>query len=262
MTKNLTVFELLSMQIDQCDALDAKQKIELKLQRFNKFIAWSDDDYERYDVLLDSFKKIRSKKNPNTTELGQALEKLVTFIFDRSFFYQVFENKRTSTHEIDQFVILSDNGIQALEDYKFSKDLLLTKQNYLLCECKNYKGKVSATWVGKFNTLLDVSGKCQLGIIFSCDGLTGRENNWYDAHGLTKIIYHLSENEQKKFILDFNLEDFEKLKEKNTNIFDIIKTKKMALLSNVKSEKLLDDLHEGVDEIKEIYEEINEFNYS
>ena len=36
----------------------------------------------------------------------------------------------------------------------------------------------------------------------------------------------------------------------------------MALLSNVKSEKLLDDLHEGVDEIKEIYEEINEFNYS
>ncbi|MDQ4678146.1 nuclease-related domain-containing protein, partial [Stenotrophomonas maltophilia group sp. RNC7] len=227
-----TLYEI-SQLIDESDQFDAREKVELKLKTFNKYISWSENDYEEYNVILNELKRIKRKENPSNQELGNALENLVDFILEKSYFYKVYTNKRTGTHEIDQFAVISDRGIQAITEYNFAKDLLLTNQNYFVCECKNYKGNVGATWVGKFNTLLEVSGRCQLGIIFSCDGLTGKENTWYDSHGLTKVIFHMSNSEEKRYILDFNMNDFNLLKSKEHTFFSIVKSKKASLISGI-----------------------------
>lgn len=265
--RNPTILEIMDM-ISNVDGATEQQKIDMKVNLFYKYIAWTDEDYQQYNKLLDELIKlkkqrvpIKSKKDRGTEKeatkksIGDALEAVVDFIFEKSFFYKVYENKRTSTHEIDQFVVLSDRGRQALEDTKFTRDLLITTQDYFLCECKNYKTPVSATWVGKFNTLLEISGKCSVGLFFSCEGLTGKENTWYDAHGLAKTIYRLSDDEEKRFILDITIKDLELLRSTDNNIFKIIKTKKESMVSNIKSENLY-DTHEGYTEIKSIYKEI------
>lgn len=189
--------------------------------------------------------------------MGKNLENIVDFIFEKSVIYKVHSNKQSSTHEIDQFIVLSDEGIQLIEELKLSKELLITKQKYFLCECKNYKDKVPATWVGKFNTLLEVSGKCQVGILFSYKGLTGRENSWEDAHGLAKIIYYLGDNNSKRYIIDFNINDFELLnKNRNTSIIEIIKNKKIAVEIGISSQKLLEDKHDSYDNIATLFQEL------
>lgn len=242
--------------IDKIDCASEQDKISAKLKLFNKFISWTDNDYAEYDQLLDNLKKIKRKRTASTKDIGNALEAVVTFIFNKSFFYKVYPNRSTSTNEIDEFVVLSNNGKQALFEYGFTKELLISSEDYFLCECKNYKDAVGSTWVGKFNTLLDICGNCEVGIIFSCSGLTGDENSWYDAHGLTKVIYRISQENKKRFILDVNIKDLELLRNKERNIFDIIKNKKLALIANVKSKNLHMDIHEGTDKVKAIYDDI------
>lgn len=254
--RELTIAEIMKF-IDEADVKEEREKIETKLKLLKKYTAWSEENYTEYDILLEILKKEKRKSNSSTKIIGKALEDLVTFIFEKSYFYKVHPNKRTGTNEIDQFVILSDKGKQAIADYNFSADLLVGTDKYFLCECKNYKEKVAATWIGKFNTLLKVSGDCTLGIIFSCEGLTGSENNWYDAHGLTKIIYRMSDESRRIFILDFNMKDFERLKKRDTTIFSIIDSKKNSLVSNIKSTSLLHEKTDGKEEVEKIYNELD-----
>lgn len=252
---NLTPDEILKM-IDSMDTITLQQKVELKLRTLYKFVKWTQEDYKEYKILLDRLKKSRKEKQEKTKKIGDALENLVNFIFEKSFFYKVHPNKHTSTNEIDQFVVMSDKGKQAIAEYNFSKELLVSNENHFLCECKNYDKKVGSTWVGKFNTLLDTCGATSVGIIFSYDGLSGQENNWYDAHGLTKIIYRITKDQKARFILDFNINDFEALLNPETNLFQLINQKKESLIANVKSEKLVSDKHEAEQEIKNIFEQI------
>lgn len=130
--------------IDNCDFSSGKDKIALKIEWLNKYISWSDEDYKEYEKLLNDLKNIRktmNKKNKRDKQdsskmgLGKALEKTVNFIFEKSYFFKVYPNKRTATNEIDQFVVLSDYGKQAIEEYKISKDLLGITDGYFL---KNY----------------------------------------------------------------------------------------------------------------------------
>lgn len=245
-------------QVDSCDTLTEQEKIEVKFASFKKYSQWYSKDYEQYEELLDKLKKAKRKKNHTTKEIGDALENIVDFIFEKSFFYKVFPNKRTSTHEIDQFVILSQKGKQVLHELGITREVLIAQQDYFLCECKNYKESIAATWVGKFNTLLDVTGDCEVGIIFSYKGLTGEENNWYDAHGLSKVIYRLSPEGKKRYILDFSIKDFESLRNPTNDIFSIVEAKKKALIANVKSPKLYEETHEGYEQVKLIYESIEQ----
>lgn len=251
--------------IRNSDTLTEKEKIKGIVESFYKFVEWTEDDYKEYDQLLEEFKKAnkkRTKKKSNeddevikTREKGDALENIVNFIIDKSFFLQVHPNKRTSTNEIDQFVVISDNGKQALKKYEFSTELLGFNNGYFIGECKNYDDSVAATWVGKFCTLLQTCGNCELGIIFSYYGLTGKENNWYDAHGLTKVIYRMELGNNKTHILDFNKDDFELLKNKKVNFFKIIDAKKKALISGSKSSNFLDEKHEANEDMEKIYNE-------
>ncbi|URZ06503.1 hypothetical protein [Clostridium felsineum] len=254
----LSLLEKINMDIEKADFNSDKEREDIKLKVLNKYTRWSCNDYLQYERLLDKLKEEKDKKHCSQVEIGKALENIVTFIFEKSYFYKVYPNKRTSTHEIDQFVVLSDKGEQAIYDYHFSRKLLISEQDYFLCECKNYKTKVQATWVGKFYTLLKVSGDCTVGIIFSCNGLTGKENNWYDGHGLTKTIYRISNSTQHTYILDFNLNDFKLLLDNKNTIFSIILNKKRALVANVKSVNLIDSDYLNNNEIEKIYKEISQ----
>lgn len=253
--EQLTPADIIKM-IDGMDNVSAQEKIKLKIRNFNKFIKWTHSDYAQYKVLLNYLKKVKRKRNVKTKEIGDALENLVNFIIEKSFFYTVHPNKHTSTNEIDQFIVLNDKGKQAIAEYSFSKELLVSDENHFLGECKNYDKSVGSTWVGKFNTLLDICGETSIGIIFSYEGLTGNENNWYDAHGLTKIIYRITKDKKARFIIDFNIKDFEKLLNPDINFFQLIKLKKEALIANVKSEKLILEEHDAMEDVKSIFEEI------
>lgn len=256
--KGLSPKELININ-DEFDAAKEKDNIIKKVDKFKELIKWSDEQLEEYRKLYDEFISVnRKRKDDEETQKqkGDKLEKLVNFIFNNSFFLNVYPNKRTSINEIDQFITISDYGLQAFHEFNFNRELLGLDEDHFICECKNYKGNIPATWVGKFNTLLNTCGETRLGIIFSYYGLTGEENNWYDAHGLTKVVYRLSREEAKTFILDFNKHDFEKLLDKQVNIFDIIKAKKKSLISGVKSYKFLYEDHEGSKKMREIYDEV------
>lgn len=278
MSKELSTIDVVAM-IEAMNMDKEKEKIRLKMQLFRNYAKFSEEAHSQYNVLLDNLKAIRKsieekraqnkgKKSKSdiatktigsdiaTKTIGDALEEIVDFIFKESFFYRVYTNKRTATNEIDQFVVLTNEGIQTLDDLKISKKVLINEDRCFLCECKNYADTVGATWVGKFNTLLDVSGNCKVGLIFSYDGLTGKETNWCDAHGLTKVIYRLSDEDNKRFILDINIRDLERLQDRDYTIFDLIKDKKDALIANVNSQRLYDEVHEGISEVEEIYKEI------
>lgn len=259
-----TIEEILEY-IENADHLSEREKMIAKTKSFYKFTKWTESDYVEYDKLYKQLKKSyrKCKKGTDdeekikTKEKGDALENVVNFIIDKSFFLEVYPNKRTSTNEIDQFVVLSDYGKQAMHQYKFSHEFLGFENGYFIGECKNYDEEVEATWVGKFYTLLRTCGHCNLGIIFSYKGLTGKENNWYHAHGLTKIIYQIEPNGKKIFILDFNKDDFKKLFNRKENLFKIIYKKKLALISGSKSDNF-NDKHEGEEEVSQIYEELKE----
>lgn len=256
--RGLSPRELINIEED-FDAEVAKGNIIKKVNKFKELIKWSDEQLEEYRELYNDFISINRKTKDNEEtqkQKGDRLENLVNFIFNNSFFLNVYPNKRTSINEIDQFITISDYGLQAIHELNFSRELLGLDEDHFICECKNYKGNIPATWVGKFNTLLNTCGETRLGIIFSYYGLTGEENNWYDAHGLTKVVYRISKEDSKTFILDFNKNDFKKLLDKEINIFDIIKAKKKALISGVKSFKFLEEDHEGIKKMQDIYNEI------
>lgn len=233
-----------------------KEKAEDITKKLKKIFAWENDKFDEYNRLLVNLKAVNSNSDSSAREKGKALETIVSFIFENSFFYEVYENRRTAINEIDEYIIRSDKGKQFIEEVNMASELLLSTQDYFLCECKNYNSRVGVTWVGKFNTLLKISGDCQLGILFSYKGLTGNENKWSDAHGLTKLIYYLSESEKKKYILDFNISDFESLKDRGINLFDIIKAKKNALKVSFNSHELYGK-PDGLEEMKNIYKELN-----
>ena len=234
------------------------------VEKFYELSAWTDEDYIVYNGLLEalknSYKKCgKEEENPILAKIkGDALENIVNFIIEKSYFLEVYPNKRNGTNEIDNLIVISDYGEQTFDMHNISKKLLGFDGDYFLGECKNYDDTVGVTWVGKFNTLLSICGDCNFGVIFSYKGLAGAEDKWYSSHGLTKIIFKLSGN--KKYILDFNINDFELLKNKKYNLFKILKAKKKSLVTGCKSENLYEP-HDGAEEMKEIYNELLDSRY-
>lgn len=248
MNKGLSTAEILKLKEDDREAVE----------KFFEFSSWTDEDYIEYNKLLMSLEqsygkcKNNAKDKIDTKSKGNALEDIVNFIIEKSYFLEVYPNKRNATNEIDQLIVVSCYGEQTLDRYGISRNLLGFKGDFFLGECKNYYKKVGVTWVGKFNTLLKICGDCEFGIIFSYLGLTGDENKWEHAHGLTKVIYINSNTDHKKYILDFNINDFNNLKNKDVNFFKLIKSKKLALATGCKSESLYKP-HNGEKRMKTIY---------
>ena len=138
----------------------------------------------------------------------------------------MYRNVCTGTNEIDEVIILSEKGKQALHEFNISRDILGIGADVALGECKNYNFTLNVTYVGKFYSLL-VSTDVPFGIIFTQRGLTGCENEFRDAYGLTKVVRIIEkyQNDREMFILTFTLEDYERIAN-GESFFSLIKAKK------------------------------------
>jgi len=190
---------------------------------FKEITRLSEPEKIQYDNLLMKLIDVNDKrKDYSDNEKGKALEEIVAFLFDKSSVFKVHSNIRTSTNEIDHLVTFNQKG-------KKFRDYIRITGEYFLSECKNYKTKIGVTWVGKFFSLLTVQ-PCKFGIIFSYHGLSG--SGWNYGIGLTKKLFLTREKlEDRTFVIDFNIRDFERIKTGN-NLLDIIEAKMTALYTD------------------------------
>lgn len=160
----------------------------------------SEDKLKEYLMLLNEFKEINGS-NSGSVEKGKILEDIVTFIANQNGLFEIHKNRRNRTNEIDIILIGTP----------FAKTLfnnLVFPTHDIICECKNYNNKIDVTWVGKLYSLLK-SVKCKIGIMFSYYGFIGTD--WSASKGLAKKIF-LSDD---TILLDFNINDFEELENKD-----------------------------------------------
>lgn len=184
----------------------------------------TDEELEEYRTLLDRFEYINKNRNQmknNKLEIGDILEEIVTFIFEKSSIFEVVENIRTPNNEIDQIVTLNSKG-----NFLKSHGYIDIKGDYLISECKNYNKTIGVTWVGKLFSLLNYTNT-RLGILFSYHGLSGK--GWNSATGLTKKLFLSKERaEDKIYIIDINMEHFRMILH-GENFLDILKKEMLTL---------------------------------
>ncbi len=234
--------------------------IQNDLDKFNTFTRWGDSEKEEFKVLLGNLKKPYDKSIETTKSKGDRLECLVEFIIKKSYFFEVFKNVHTETNEIDEIIVLSDRGKQAIKRFNLSRELIPIEEDTFLGECKNYDTSLSVTYVGKFYSLMAITG-ISFGIIFTQKGLSGESGGYRDAYGLTKVLRMVekSKNDRKDFyLLTFTLEDYEKLLQGKT-FFELIKAKKLEMqMASDYNNFIKDHKHSAEDEVKKIVGEISQ----
>ena len=170
-----------------------------------------------------------SKPSSTTKDKGNKLELLTEVLFSKAFpnIFQVVRDCRTSTNEIDLMI-----------DWTRQANIIGLNKEFdglgctFLCECKNYDGKVSVTYVGKFSSLLSCSDT-KMGILIAWHGVTG--SGWSAGSGLIKKIA-LAE---KRYILVITQEDLYRIYKGETNIFSLLKTKYRSLKQDISYEKII-----------------------
>lgn len=236
------------------------QIVQNDLDKFEIFIKWTDDDKNEFKALLEDLKCSYDKSVETTKSKGDRLERLVEFIIRKSYFFEIFKNVRTETNEIDEVIIFSDRGKQAIQRLNISRELIPVKEDIFLGECKNFDSNLGVTYVGKFYSLMTVTG-VSFGIIFTQKGLTGESEGYKDAYGLTKVLRMVekSKNDGKDFyILTFTLEDYEMLLQGKT-FFDFIKAKKVEMqIASDYNNFINDNKHDAEDVVKKIVREQND----
>lgn len=256
MDDNTASIEVGGIAISAADYL--KLIVQKPLSTFEELTSWKHSDYLEFKKLLDILKESNGAECIKTTEKGIALEELVKFIIKKTYFYKVYGNVTTGTNEIDQVVILSDEGKQALEQFRISRDIIPIYSDLFLCECKNYKSSLGVTWVGKFYGLLN-SCNCDFGIIFSTKGLTGKEENWNYSYGLIRVFNMIEKYKNDRIfnIIEFNLDDYEKIAT-GISFFKLVESKIHAMKLATQHDQLLDDnKHESVESIKKIISQLS-----
>ena len=228
------------------------QIVQDPLDKFKVFITWTEKDKKEFKTLLDELKKPFDKKQETTKEKGDRLEKLVEFIIRKTYFFEIYKNVHTETNEIDEVIILSERGKQAIQSLNLARDLIPINQDLFLGECKNYESNLGVTYVGKFYSLLSVTN-IPFGVMFTQKGLTGDAEGYKDAYGLTKVLRMVEVSKGKDFfILTFTIEDYEKMLDGYT-FFDIVKAKKLEMqLASDYTTFLKDNKHQAEEQIKNI----------
>lgn len=231
------------------------QIVKDPLDKFNVFTTWTENDKKEFKVLLDNLKKPYDSASETKKEKGDRLERLVEFIIRKTYFFEIYKNVHTETNEIDEVIVLSNRGKQAIHSLDLSRDLIPIDQDLFLGECKNYSSNLSVTYVGKFYSLLSVTGVL-FGIIFTQKGLTGTTDGFKDAYGLAKILRIIEKSKGRDlFILTFTMEDYEKMLA-GTTFFDLVKAKKLELqLASDYRKFIMDNKHEAEEQIQSILEE-------
>ncbi len=206
----------------------------LDLSRYKStLLMMGDSDIEKYKEIYDCI----DNGGLSRGEKGKKLEELSTLLFQNSVtkFFDVYNNCRTSTNEIDLLIRWSESArISGI-----SRAFPCFSESFL-CECKNYKGKVGVTYVGKFSSLMSVTNT-DFGVIVSWDGVTGR-SKWSDSLGLVKKIA-LSE---KRYIIVLDKYDLKKIYNKEESVFSLVYDKYTALKNEIDYSKYIQK-HEAED---------------
>ena len=189
-------------------------------QRNSKLLMLDDISHRRYVELYDAIVSGKLTK----TEKGKRLEELTGLLLKDSVngLFDVYRNCRTSSNEIDILVRWTDNARMANINLAYP-----CFGESFLCECKNYNGKVNVTYVGKFCSLMCVTG-VDLGIMVAWEGITSR-GKWSDSNGLIKK-FALKEN---KYIVVLSKDDFKRIYNREANIFSLVNDKYLALKSEI-----------------------------
>ncbi|WP_035776398.1 hypothetical protein [Butyrivibrio sp. VCB2001] len=212
--------------------LEFSDLVDFCFKKNSHCIQMSKDDYNKYCELYDEVFSV-----PTTTkDKGNKLEDLVEFLFVKALpgIFEVVRNCRTSSNEIDLLIKWTLRANTSGVSKEFC-DL----GNTILCECKNYIGKVDVTYIGKFISLMSCSDT-KLGIMVAWYGVTGK--GWNAGLGLIKKIA-LAE---KRYILIFTREDLESIYLKRDNLYNLLSVKLQALKQDVSYNKLITK-HELVD---------------
>lgn len=188
---------------------------------FEKICEMSAEQMETYKRLLMQFKKANGT-NASDQEKGKALEELVSYLLKVSGeIFRVDRNLRTTTNEIDQMVTLKVNGKVLLKH-----NIINSRFDCFLCECKNYSKSVDVTYTGKFCSLM-LTNNVKLGILFSYYGVSGM--GWSNSSGLIKKFYlHKEKVEDRYCIINFSLKEFESILE-GKNFLQIVEEQLISL---------------------------------
>lgn len=172
-------------------------------------------------------------------EKGRLLEELSGILFQKSVenLFDVYRNCRTSTNEIDILIRWTESARMGGISTAFS-----FIGDSFLCECKNYKGPVDVTYVGKFNSLMSVADT-YFGVMISWDGISGR-NEWKDSKGLIKKIAL----REKRYIVVLDKKDLKELCNGEKNIFSMLYDKYIALKNETDYDKYIVK-HEAEEEL-------------
>lgn len=209
------------------------QMFDTKEKQYQEITRLDEKEKQEYDQLLERLKSIHEESSTaDTAEKGKALEELVGFLLKSTAIFDVHQNLRNSTNEIDQLLVLNSKG------RFFEKDGLVNLPgNHFLSECKNYQGKIGVTWIGKLYSLME-STSTQIGLLFSYHGITGV--GWRDASGLIKKLNLRREDIEKRIsILEFNIVDFTAIQE-GKNILELLDAKISALKFDTNLSRFID----------------------
>lgn len=206
---------------------------------YNRICELNEEQRDEYNRLFHNLETSNSNSKCSTDEKGKALEEIVCFIFRNVAIFDVKKNFRTHTNELDQLLILNSIGKSFLANGLIDKRI-----EQIIGECKNYQNKVSVTYVGKLCSLL-MTTDTKIGILFSYKGVSGKK--WENACGLIRKFYLCKEKKEDRYcVIDFNLEDFKRIKE-GINILKIIEEKILALQYDCEYEELIKN-HEAEQE--------------
>lgn len=194
--------------------------IKLTGKRNSALFQLNDMSYEKF---TDLYKKIVDGDYQQTAK-GKLLEELMYSVFTEGYstVWNCRKNCRTSTNEIDIQLDWTENARLAQLNTAFP-----CFGESFLCECKNYGGAVNVTYVGKFYSLLKVTGS-SIGILISWEGITGR-GSWSDSKGLIKKIAL----KERIYIIVIDKEDLKEIYNKKNNIFSLIYDKYIALKNEI-----------------------------
>ena len=188
--------------------------------KYEKICEFSIEEKEEYNRLLNRLIETNSS-NFSTKEKGDALEDIARFVLNSGRIFDIYKDLRTTTNELDQLVKANNAG-----KLLFSHNLIDSRLNTFIGECKNYQNKISVTYVGKICSLL-LTTETKICILFSYHGVTG--SDWTYASGLIRKFYLSKENDSERFcIIDFNINDFKDIQDGN-NFLQIVHDKILAL---------------------------------
>lgn len=211
--------------MESVDAFEIAAKMLDEAASSESICRFDDQTMQKYIELYDEFIRTNSNKSCSKREKGKSLEKLSSFLLSHTRIFTVYDNVRSGTNEFDQLIRCNKYGKALLERKIFDKRFI-----HFIGECKNLNTKVNVTYVGKVCSLL-VTTQNKICVLFSYKGITGK--GWNEAAGLIKKIYMSKENEDERLIIiDFNKDDFERIK--NGEYFiDILENKICSLQNDI-----------------------------